>query len=382
MSRDRKNLLNRLQILKEAGISAASGKSTDQSRKISSHFLSGWEKIGEYTFKKETVRDKILPEKIRCPFLFPSPVDRRNCIFFDTETTGLSGGAGTRFFLIGFGIPAQNNFCIRQYFLSDFPGEEEFLKTIRHEFSESKIFVSYNGKGFDSHLIRSRYALTGEPLCFPAQKDLLHTARRLWKSIIGSCSLSSVEEKILKIERPDDIPGYLIPDAYFRFLKTGETDEISGIFKHNETDIYSLTLLINVFEEYAEKPLTAESDKTQLGLLLLSSGRNDEGRKLLVKAFDDGSEKAGIMLGLFYKRAKKYSDAEKIWAALFKKMNNIAAGIELAKYYEHIVRNRKQAFRIVEECIKITADLAAEKRKRYIEKDLLKRRLRLENYLH
>jgi len=48
---------------------------------------------------------------------------------------------------------------LEQLFLSDFPGEEEFLLAVRELFRSRKLFVSYNGKTFDSHLLSARFRM-------------------------------------------------------------------------------------------------------------------------------------------------------------------------------------------------------------------------------
>src|SRR5512134_2599950 len=52
--------------------------------------------------------------------------DLGGLVFFDTETTGLAGGAGTLAFLIGLGSIESNQFVLRQFFLRD-PAEEASL---------------------------------------------------------------------------------------------------------------------------------------------------------------------------------------------------------------------------------------------------------------
>ena len=47
-------------------------------------------------------------------------------VFYDTETTGLSGGAGTVIFLFGAAWCEGRDLAVEQLFLSDFPGETGF----------------------------------------------------------------------------------------------------------------------------------------------------------------------------------------------------------------------------------------------------------------
>jgi hypothetical protein len=84
--------------------------------------------------------------------------------------------------------------------------------------------------------------------------DLLHPARRLWKNIIQDCSQSSVETKILGIDRSGDIPGSLAPEIWFEFLKTGMTARLLGICEHNCSDISGLACILSAMVSIAADP--------------------------------------------------------------------------------------------------------------------------------
>ena len=79
----------------------------------------------------------------------------------DTETTGLSGGAGTCPFLIGTGYFEGENYHSRQFFLQEFSGEEGMLKAFLELVSEKKFLylVTYNGKNFDLPIMENRFVL-------------------------------------------------------------------------------------------------------------------------------------------------------------------------------------------------------------------------------
>ena len=49
------------------------------------------------------------------------------CLFLDTETTGLSGGAGTLVFLVGAAYVEGDEFVTEQYILRDYGDEPEML---------------------------------------------------------------------------------------------------------------------------------------------------------------------------------------------------------------------------------------------------------------
>lgn len=168
--------------------------------------------------------------------------------FFDLETTGLSGGAGTVVFLAALGdVLSDGSLRITQYLLEDFPGEYTFLEAVQEELDqrqkEGKILVTYNGKRFDLPLLRSRGII--HRLVFPEVEhiDLLYPARLLWKQEHRPCSLVALEERVLHRSRGKDVPGELAPLYWFHFLKTGDASGLLRVATHNQFDVESLYYL-------------------------------------------------------------------------------------------------------------------------------------------
>ena len=177
-------------------------------------------------------------------------------LFFDLETTGLSGGAGTVAFLAAFGRIKSGKLVITQYLLLDYPGENDLLKNVIAKLNaEKQVIVSYNGKCFDSQIIKTRCLMNRIKAPVYRHADLLHPARRLWKNIIQDCSQISVETKILGLSREGDIPGALAPEIWFEFLKTGKTDRLAGICDHNLSDISGLCQMLCAMIQIADDPV-------------------------------------------------------------------------------------------------------------------------------
>ena len=78
-------------------------------------------------------------------------------LFFDLETTGLSGGAGTYTFLVGFGSFDEEGFRTRQFFLRGYgeerallhAGDAGYVAGRRDACLTGPVLVTYNGRGFD-----------------------------------------------------------------------------------------------------------------------------------------------------------------------------------------------------------------------------------------
>ena len=105
-------------------------------------------------------------------------------VFFDLETTGLGGGAGTYAFLVGCGwFDADGGFVTRQYLLVRIADERSLLALVAGELARAGALVSFNGKSFDVPMLETRYLyhrLEWAAADLP-HLDMLHVARRFWR---------------------------------------------------------------------------------------------------------------------------------------------------------------------------------------------------------
>ena len=58
----------------------------------------------------------------------PAQLAPEKILYLDTETTGLSGGAGTVAFLVGLGYLTTEGFLVHQYLMRDYPEERYLLE--------------------------------------------------------------------------------------------------------------------------------------------------------------------------------------------------------------------------------------------------------------
>jgi uncharacterized protein YprB with RNaseH-like and TPR domain len=128
--------------------------------------------------------------------------------YFDTETTGLSTGAGTVIFLAALGWLDGGQLRVRQFLLPDYPDERALLRHVAGGLAESARLVTYNGRSFDLPLLTARltvHRLFAEMAALPGRHDdLLPIARRLWRRALGSARLAVVEAGILGVRRATD----------------------------------------------------------------------------------------------------------------------------------------------------------------------------------
>jgi uncharacterized protein YprB with RNaseH-like and TPR domain len=193
--------------------------------------------------------------------------------FFDLETTGLNGGAGTLAFLVGCAsFDDDGGFSVRQHLLISQADEQPMLQFLGAELSRTGALVSFNGKSFDAPLLEMRYLFHRLPWPAPGMHlDLLHPSRRFWKpdepAGEGTCALSTLEERVLGVRRGADIAGIDIPGRYFEFVRSGDPRGLASVLEHNRRDLLSLAgLAARLLHLLAEGPDAARDGREALAL--------------------------------------------------------------------------------------------------------------------
>ena len=175
--------------------------------------------------------------------------------FFDTETTGLAGGTGTRAFQIGVGDWFDGGFRVRQLTMTTLAAESAMLDEFARWLDENRILVSYNGRSYDAPLLATRYRLArrASPLDGLAHLDLLHPTRRRYRGRWENCRLATIEREVLGIVREDDLPGSEAPRAWLDYLRGGSARDLRRVGEHNTQDLCSLAgLLLRLLGESDE----------------------------------------------------------------------------------------------------------------------------------
>jgi uncharacterized protein len=279
-------------------------------------------------------------------------------LFFDLETTGLSGGAGTYAFLVGFGFFGDEGFHTRQFFLRGYGEERALLHAVARQLTAgpgpTPVLVTYNGRGFDVPLIDTRYQFHRLPSPFDALPhiDMLFPARRLWKRRLtpadgsstgsgsqaasrlddapGSCALTALERDILGLHRQDDVPGWEIPARYFGYARTGDARGLEAVLEHNRLDLLSLAAVSAVILDMVADGTQSARERPEclaLGRLLEYLGRvEDAERCYCAAAADDGMPEAAIdrhvradalhWLAIQRRRSRRFHEAADAWRQL------------------------------------------------------------------
>lgn len=187
------------------------------------------------------------------PQTLSSVFDRRdahipigNVLFFDTETTGLAGGTGTRAFMIGIAqwrsTGPHIGLHLRQWLITTLSAERDLLTAFAETLSSDTILASYNGKSYDAPLLATRFRLARmhNPLAGLDHIDLLYPTRRRYKGRWDNCRLATIERQVLGVVREDDLPGSEAPAAWLSYLRGGSARNLRRVADHNRQDLASL----------------------------------------------------------------------------------------------------------------------------------------------
>ena len=186
----------------------------------------------------------------------PYPIDpQAPLLCLDLETTGLATAAGTLPFLVGVGVWKDDQLRVHQLVLTDHSNERALLQFLRTLLPPDGWLVTYNGKSFDWPLLTARYRLhRTEPPPYAGHFDLLPIARQLWKHRLGGARLAIVEQALCGVHRDDDLPGHLIPERYFSYLRSRQAGLLRPIVEHNRQDIVSMAQLLAVLADKVAAP--------------------------------------------------------------------------------------------------------------------------------
>jgi len=204
-------------------------------------------------------RDSLTLDRIRKKF--PLEVPKKEMLFFDTETTGLSGNHTV--FSVGLthlteGIKTS---CL---FARDYWEERAILQYLLDLLPQHHAFFTYNGNSFDLPRIDNRLnerGLNGGKTLGDALNnshiDLRHEMPRAIK--LPDYKLQTVEKLVFGMEREGDIPSSQVPKAYRDYVKdqydiapkkrrpelTKKREErMSRVIRHNMRDTLTLVAVL------------------------------------------------------------------------------------------------------------------------------------------
>ncbi|MBN1259782.1 MAG: ribonuclease H-like domain-containing protein [Anaerolineae bacterium] len=315
--------------------------------------------------------------------------------FLDTETTGLAGGAGTLAFLIGVGVWTVEGLTLHMVFLRDPADERAALHYIERVLAPATGLVTFNGNGFDLPLLENRFIL--QRLLPRWQRlphlDLLPVARLLWRDHLSSRRLGVLETELLAITRTEeDLPSWMIPEAYRAYLSTGDPSEMARIFYHNEIDILSLATLLIHAARCVDSPETlgvAATEWVGIGRLYARADLEAQAQAAWRRALDLNALPVEVAarlwreLALQKKRSEAWDKALDLWETWARCIPDaIEPLIERAKYFEWVARDFAAALLETESALRRIPQLSTGFLQESTQAELLHRRERLWRKLH
>ncbi|HEY7791328.1 MAG TPA: ribonuclease H-like domain-containing protein [Vicinamibacterales bacterium] len=333
-------------------------------------------------------------------------------LFFDLETTGLSGGAGTHAFLVGCGFFDGEVFRTRQLFLTGYAVERAVLTALTGLLAQTGVLVTFNGKSFDVPVIETRYLFhrMALPEAARVHLDMLHPARQFWRrkrdprapvrrdalarwhrdpdgdaSDGDRCTLGALERSVLDFHRQDDVPGSEIPARYFHFVRSGEAGPLEPVFEHNRLDLVSLAALTARGLSLVAGGHTAAATAREclaLGRLYERVARSEPAAACYERSAELSARSIGApdkhlvwadalrRLAKLHRRERRYAEAATSWEALISTPGCppafVAEATEaLAVHHEHRSRDLAAARRFARRSVEDSAPaMAREARKR------------------
>ena len=333
-----------------------------------------------YRHGRVAVADSLPPDEGVWPTLamVEPTVPAGRLLFFDLETTGLAGGAGTYAFLVGCGWYDGATFRTRQYFLASYGAEKMLLEEVARDAAASGAVVTYNGKSFDLPLMETRFVLhrLATPFAGLPHVDMLHPARRLWRgdddaADQAGCRLTMLEETLCGHRREGDVPGFEIPARYFHFVRTGDARPLDAVFEHNRLDLLALALVTARAAQLLEDgPAAARTAREAVGLgrLYERAGRTNDARASYMRAEELPGDVAARAEGLracalLARRHRRYEDAAAAWRKVLELRRcppAIAreASEALAVHHEHRARDLQAARRFAVQSLQFNISVA------------------------
>src|SRR5215475_9131845 len=316
-------------------------------------YFHGKIRLGRFSSSDLEVLTKLMREKAAVPH-------RDGIVFVDTETTGIQGGTGICPFLIGIGYFAGDEFHMVQYFIRDFDEEPSMLLALAEQLRRFELAVTYNGLAFDIPLLETRFTLMRlqNPLQSMSHFDLLFTARKLWRNGHGSCRLVALEREMLSFWRGPDIPGAMIPRAYFNYLERRPAPALESVFTHNVHDVVSLAALtVHACDRVILEPATFDDPLDLYSLARVFENSSDwrRGRRLYEMALAGGlpepiRRRAVENLSVAYRRAGQHDRSRDVCLELMRYAEFSMVGYEgAAIYYERVAHDFEAALRILQE---------------------------------
>lgn len=286
----------------------------------------------------------------------------------DLETTGGFGQAAVPFIVGAAWHTEEDTICITQWTLEDGRGEAPMLLDVVRRLvglagrspTSGPRLLSFNGASFDLPVLRGRLrrAGAGAALDVVSHVDLLTAARRLWRGRVPDCRLTTLEARMLDVRRLGDMAGAEVAEVFPQLLANPGDPWVRGQLerakRHNRGDLLGLLALGAKVGQHLRAPV-GPTEALRSAQHYLRSGQHDAAWQRLETIPSADSLPAELRVTYVRARAElcrrrgnpEGAAAQWQWLCTHDP-GNIEAHEQLAKYFEHVVRDFGAALRVAE----------------------------------
>lgn len=166
----------------------------------------------------------------------PEPDPQR--LWFDIETQGGQGQPG---FLFGAVFHDGGRWILWEALARDPSEEKAWLHLVTEIVTQRPRLVSYSGSKNDWPFLLSRWSFHRmKPPSFQDHLDLFDRAQAMYRGVLPSCRLVTLERHLCARWRESDLPSGFIPLAYVDWLEHGDARLLAQVMLHNALDVVCL----------------------------------------------------------------------------------------------------------------------------------------------
>ncbi|MGC4065847.1 MAG: ribonuclease H-like domain-containing protein [Polyangiaceae bacterium] len=183
------------------------------------------------------------------------------------------------------------------------------------------------------------------------------------KKRVGSVTLKRLESEVLGLERGPDIDGAEIGPRYAHFLRSGDESALAVVVEHNAIDVLSMLALVGLYGEPLE--LLDPMDLVQLGQSFVRGKAHERAEAVAALARSRGAGSEALRLTARVAKAR----GDKMRALLHfeelaRELSDDSVRLELAKLYEHVVRDPQKALEVASQGTGESEEAQAKRRTR------------------
>lgn len=184
------------------------------------------------------------------------------CLFFDIETTGLSGDYSS-LYLIGCTYYQNGSWHLIQWFADTADSEESLLTSFFHFLKGFDTVIHYNGDGFDIPYLLKRCHALHLPYDFSQVTSVdLYRRIRPYRKLLNLENLKQKSiERFLGVNREDKYSGGELIQIYKDYLQTHEDSLYDMLMLHNREDLEGMPLILPIlnYPDFLEQEFTLEN---------------------------------------------------------------------------------------------------------------------------